>query len=117
VTTTTQTWWLSFCDPDRPTGEQFLGVVIVDVTEADVVAATPSVTARRAQFGLPPFAPDAWELWMAAAVRLTHYWACNPGGEVASLRIDDAPEFPARDAQLPRNRLLTKPELDALELV
>ena len=22
-------WWLSFCDPDKPRGSQFLGVVIV----------------------------------------------------------------------------------------
>ena len=25
-----KTWWLSFCDPDKPKGTQFLGVIIVD---------------------------------------------------------------------------------------
>lgn len=23
-------WWMSFCDPGKPTGQQFLGVVIVE---------------------------------------------------------------------------------------
>jgi len=23
-------WWLSFCDPDKPRGQQFLGVAIVE---------------------------------------------------------------------------------------
>jgi hypothetical protein len=26
----TETWWLSFCDPDLPQGKQFLGVIIID---------------------------------------------------------------------------------------
>lgn len=30
-----QTWWLSFCDTEKPAGQQFLGVVIVDVDETD----------------------------------------------------------------------------------
>jgi hypothetical protein len=42
-----QTFWLSFTDPSRPTGAQFLGVAVVDVTAADRDAAVPFVLARR----------------------------------------------------------------------
>lgn len=113
----TQTWWLSFTNPDKPRGEHWLGVAILDITEAAVTAAEPAVTARRALHGLPPFAPGAWELWMAAAIRVSHAMGCNPGGEVGAVRLDDMPWFAARGADLPRNRLLTQAEWDALKLV
>lgn len=32
-------YWLSFADPQKPRGEQFLGVVILEVTERDPVPA------------------------------------------------------------------------------
>lgn len=28
-----QTWWLSFCDPDKPKGSLFLGVIIVEAVD------------------------------------------------------------------------------------
>lgn len=53
-------WWLSFCDGDRPKGEQFLGVAIVEA--GDVVAAVK----------------EAWRLGI------------NPGGEVMILPTNPA---------------------------
>lgn len=48
-------WWLSFTDPDRPEGQRFLGVAIVD-------------------------APDVLGAWVGRAWEL----GCNPGGQVAA---------------------------------
>ncbi len=53
-----QWWWLSFCDSDRPTGEQFLGACVVDGGTM----------------------PDA--------VRNAHHLGCNPGGEVMGIAIE-----------------------------
>lgn len=50
-------WWLSFCDPDRPKGTQFLGVAIIQ--GYDIIEASQR----------------AWAL------------GCNPGGEVMGLDI------------------------------
>jgi hypothetical protein len=50
-------WWLSFCDPERPTGTQFLGACIVQ--GADMVEAVRNAWANR----------------------------CNPGGEVQGQEI------------------------------
>lgn len=36
-------WWLSFCDPDRPKGTQFLGVAIVCADTLPVAAAVAHV--------------------------------------------------------------------------
>jgi len=96
-----RTFWLSFTDPDRPAGSRFLGVCVIDVTEAEATAA------RAAH---PQAAPDAE--WIGAAMR--HAWAagCNPGGQVGSIEITDAPEA----ARAPRDRLLSKSELAALGL-
>lgn len=113
---TTQTWWLSFCDAERPEGTQFLGAAIVDVTAADAEAAAPILTIRRAEHGLPP-SDDPEAPWMAAAIRLSHARGCNPGGEVGAIRIDRAPAFKQHDALLPRDRLLSRAELDALGLL
>ncbi len=51
-------WWLSFCDPDAPTGEQFLGACIVDAVDE------------------------------ITAVRVAHILGINPGGEVAFQDLD-----------------------------
>jgi hypothetical protein len=108
----TQTWWLSFCDPDRPEGQQFLGVVIVDVDEWDKALGEIGATAIRASHGLPPLT-DAPDQWFAAAVSKTHRLHVNPGGEAKGHRVDEiAP--PEELARCPRNRLLLEPELDAL---
>lgn len=52
--------WLSFADPNRPEGEQYLGAVIID-------------------------APD-----FLTAVKLTHWMQINPGGEVVEFGCDPA---------------------------
>lgn len=53
-----QCWWLSFCDPGKPEGEQFLGVVVVRA------------------FGLLHAIDKAW------------YLGINPGGEVLGYVTD-----------------------------
>ena len=45
-------YYLSFCDPDKPRGEQFLGACIVPASD------------------------------IVTAVRVAHLLGCNPGGEV-----------------------------------
>lgn len=45
-------WWLSFADPDRPTGQQFLGACIVRAVDE------------------------------ISAVKVAHALGINPGGEV-----------------------------------
>jgi hypothetical protein len=58
-------WWLSFADPERPAGQQFLGVAIVE-------------------------APD-----FIYAARLAKTVGCNPGGEVRGWEVpQEAPELP-----------------------
>lgn len=39
-------FWLSFCDTDRPKGQQFLGVSVVDVTEEQIAEAATEVAKR-----------------------------------------------------------------------
>lgn len=51
--------WVSFADPDRPAGSQFLGVAIV----------------------------RAWNVGHAASV--CHASGCNPGGEVMALPVPE----------------------------
>jgi hypothetical protein len=50
-------WWLSFCDPKRPHGQEFLGVAVVPALD----------------FG--------------RAVRVAWALGCNPGGAVRGWRI------------------------------
>jgi len=105
-----QTWWLSFADSDRPAGQQFLGVVIVDVNDEDAANISPMVLMKRMMHGLPP--ADSSDDWFAAAVLKTHQLTINPGGECQGHRVDDiAP--PDELAKCPRDRLLQKPELAA----
>lgn len=108
----TQTWWLSFCDADRPVGDQFLGVAIVDVTEDDLGDGLRAANAIRAAHGLPPAESDVG--WMTAAVQQARAMGCNPGGDVAAVRIDQVPTFAELDAQTPRNRLLSQADILAL---
>lgn len=108
----TQTWWLSFCDPDKPEGQQFLGVVIVDVNERDKTLGEFGAAAIRASHGLPPLT-DPTDQWMSAAIAKSHRLRINPGGECVGHRVDDiAP--PEELARCPRDRVLQKPELAAL---
>ncbi len=65
-------FWLSFCDGDKPTGEQFLGAAIVEVTAEEADAAAIEVMLRF------PLAQPGAE-WLAAASRKAHALGCNPG--------------------------------------
>lgn len=56
-------WWLSFCDTDKPEGEQFVGACIVE-DAPDMVRAVER----------------AWELGL------------NPGGQVAGMPLSDWPK-------------------------
>lgn len=53
-------YWLSFCDPDREEGDQFLGAAIVPASNG--IEAAVSV---------------AWDL------------GCNPGGEVVMIELPE----------------------------
>lgn len=83
-------WWLSFVDPERPVGEQFLGVALVEGSDVEDVL-------RRA--------------WREG---------CNPGGEVASYALDlDALSNAQRVilARAPKHTLLSRDDLAEHELV
>jgi hypothetical protein len=99
----TRTFWLSFCDPHKPIGDQFLGVAIVQVTEADADAARAIVLARF------PHARRGAD-WIAAATRKAHELGCNPGGDVLSVDVTDHWPPPA-DPDVPLNRLMDRHEL------
>jgi hypothetical protein len=96
-----RTFWLSFTDPDRPKGEQFLGIALIDVTDADAARAKTEVAARF------PHAREGSE-WIAAATQVAWAMGCNPGGEM--LTIDVTGEYDTD--KLPRNRLLSKADLN-----
>jgi hypothetical protein len=98
-----KTFWLSFVDEDRPEGDRFLGVAIVQVTEADVAAVLPQLNAQ-----FPHRLPDSE--WIAAATRKAHRLGCNPGGQVMSLELHAGEVPPA----IWLNRLLTRAEADAV---
>lgn len=104
ATTTTRTFWLSFCDD---TGKN-QGVAVVDVTEVDV--AQLLAEGFRAKF--PKAQPGAE--WIMAATRVAWMAGCNPGGSVGSSDIT-ADEALCRHA--PRNRLMDRPELEARGLI
>ena len=98
----TRTYWLSFCDGNLPQGQQFLGAVVVDVDRA---AADEALAARPAM-GDPVEGP-----WLVAAIRAAWQAGVNPGGEVASVRIDGNPQA----ALYPRLTLLSRSDIEALE--
>jgi len=82
-----KTYWLSFCDPDKPAGEQFLGVAIVE--------AEPGSTDRET---------------VARAIRRAWALNINPGGEVMTTCLpDDSLHLIPATA---RNRLLSKEEAE-----
>jgi hypothetical protein len=56
----TYTVWMSFSDPTRPKGSQFLGVAVLDVTEEEAAAAIPSLRALH-----PKAIEGAERLWVA----------------------------------------------------
>lgn len=98
----TRTYWLSFCDDDRPRGDQFLGVVVVDVTADDAAIALAMHPSMHDQENGP---------WVVAASLAAWHAKVNPGGSVASVRIDGD----ARSAGYPRLTLLSRADVAALE--
>lgn len=98
-----RTFYLSFCDHERPRGEQFLGACLVDVTEDDARAAR---TVIALQF---PEARDGAE-WLAAASRQAWLVGCNPGGQILAADVTDSVE---KD-RYPRNKLMSRAELEQL---
>ncbi len=57
-------YWLSFADPDKPRGTQFLGVAIVE------------------------------ELDFIGAIKRAHALGCNPGGEVLGYTVPERIDVP-----------------------
>jgi hypothetical protein len=92
-----KTFWLSFVDTDRG----FLGVAVLDVTEADAVAAKVLIDRL-----FPQHRPGAE--WVAAAQRRAWQLGCNPAGQVQFTELP--PDHPDT-ARVPRNRLMQKAEL------
>lgn len=46
-----RTFWLSFCDGDRPKGQQFLGACVVDVTDEEAESSSGFCTRLKAPTG------------------------------------------------------------------
>lgn len=105
----TRIYWCSFVDPDLPEGQRNLGVCIVDITEQDAQLAKDFLERSRFRETYN----KAEGPWVAAVSQKAHRMSCNPGGEMASWRIDEHPDR-GWLASLPRNTLLTGAEADAL---
>jgi hypothetical protein len=97
-----KTFWLSFCDAQRPEGEQFLGACVIDVDDGEAAAICGLIALRF------PAAADGAE-WIGAATAKAHRAGCNPGGQVAFTELAYPP------AWVPRGLLLQKPDIEALE--
>jgi hypothetical protein len=100
-----RTFWLSFTDETRQEGSQFLGVCVIDVTDADV-----ELVRQRLERTHPYHAPGAE--WLAAAIRKAWRLGINPGGAVAGFDIT-----PADDITVPRNELLSEDILKKYERI
>jgi len=106
TTMETRTYWLSFCDNDRPEGQRFIGACIVQVTLSEALTALASRPDMRDRVEGP---------WIGAAVLKAWALGCNPGGEVASARVDDFPGNARRLACYPHGTLMTKDEIEAID--
>ena len=102
----TRVFWLSFCDGGKPKGQQFLGACVVEVNDDDAREALTELVQRF------PNHQDGAE-WIAAAIRKAHRERCNPGGEVATADITEAPADIL--ARYDRCRLYSKAELEAID--
>lgn len=76
-------WWLSFVDPDRPEGDQYLGAVLL---KADDVA---------------------------HALFCSHEKGLNPGGEIAMFEIPKEFEYRIEVNMNLTHRLLTREEAES----
>lgn len=101
----TKTFWMSFCDPEKPSGQQFLGVSVVEVSDAEAAAEKTELDAK-----FPRHREGAE--WMAAATRKAHRLGCNPGGEIGFVEIPSAELH--RFLATPRDVLLQKAQLEEL---
>jgi hypothetical protein len=97
----TRTLWLSFCGD-----EGFRGVAVVDVTVTE--AATELAYIDREFPNHRPFAE-----WIGAASKKCWRLKINPGGSIGAGDVSDSPMV----ADMPRDRLMLKPELLARGLV
>jgi hypothetical protein len=104
---TTRTYWLSFCDDARPRGSQFLGALVVDVTDADAKTAHKHLRRQRLR-------PSGDAAWIGAAVRAAWKAGVNPGGNVACTRLDETAP-PSALALYPRLTLLSKADCAAID--
>ena len=105
---TTRRFWLSFADDSKPRGQQFLGVCVVEVTFEEAASLLPRIDREF------PNHQEGAE-WISAAVDKAWRLKCNPGGEVASLDITNAPNPDGID--VPLNRLMSLAELKQRGLV
>lgn len=80
-------YFLSFVDPDRPAGQQFLGGCLV-----------------KAPYGMP-----------ALAVREAWTRQCNPGGECALTEFQSGVPFPDAVFERYGNRLLDRAECEEMD--
>lgn len=83
-------YWLSFCDPEQPKGDQFLGVILAESDEG-----------------------------LASVVMETHRRGVNPGGEIQVMEFNDAdvpPDALADFKTAPKMTLLSVQELRDLGL-
>lgn len=100
-------FWMSFTDPEKPAGQRFLGVCVVEVTATDVERYLPLLHAEH-----PEALPGAE--WLFAAMQYARAHGCNPGGEIMSTVLDD--DDP-RVTTIPRDRLMLMDELTRLDLI
>jgi len=99
----TRTFWLSFVKV-TPEGTEFLGVCVVEVTEADRKSGWHKCIAR----GMPT---SHGRDWIAGAINRTHRLGINPGGNVKFV------ELPPDHPPVPLDRLLSRAELEQLGIV
>jgi hypothetical protein len=90
----TRTYWLVFSDPDRPRGERFRGVVILDLPELDLTDMAAAVDV-------------IGEAMIAVGLDLTDIHG-NPDNGTLALHVDDVTESPFVPAMAQyKGRLLT----------
>lgn len=78
------TFWMSFCDAEKPDGSKFIGVALVEAT--------------------------SWQ----EALTVSHMTGCNPGGEIKFIEIEDEdipPHMQGPMSVAPRNTLMNRDDL------
>lgn len=106
-------YYISFADPHKPQGDQFLGGCFVEVRDMDAFRAVNSIKTRRIEVGHWPSEITEEEAWAASAVERAHELGCNPGGEAILMLVPLEREEAVR-ASGKMATLLTREEIDAL---